>query len=124
ALSVRWSALAQARSTAPSQAGAAPLAIRTIREYTGLKINHIVIVDFSRFEDLIDAEGGIDIDVPKPILSNKFECPYDSKGGETWDCWRFSKGRQHRDGHRALIYSRIRENRLDPSESDFTRGAR
>ena len=28
------------------------------------------------------------------------------------------------DGERALIYSRIRENRLDPSENDLTRGAR
>ena len=28
------------------------------------------------------------------------------------------------DGRRALIYSRIRENRLDPGESDLTRGAR
>jgi LCP family protein required for cell wall assembly len=114
----------QAKINAAYQAGGAPLAIRTIREYTGLKINHIVIVDFSRFEELIDAEGGIDIDVPKPILSNRFDCPYDAKGCATWDGWRFSKGKQHMDGHRALIYSRIRENRLDPSETDFTRGAR
>ena len=28
------------------------------------------------------------------------------------------------DGRRALIYSRIRENRLNPRETDFTRGAR
>ena len=28
------------------------------------------------------------------------------------------------DGRRALIYSRIRENRLDPSENDLTRGER
>jgi anionic cell wall polymer biosynthesis LytR-Cps2A-Psr (LCP) family protein len=28
------------------------------------------------------------------------------------------------DGKRALVYSRIRENRLDPSDNDITRGAR
>ena len=28
------------------------------------------------------------------------------------------------NGERALIYSRIRENQLDPSETDVTRGAR
>jgi anionic cell wall polymer biosynthesis LytR-Cps2A-Psr (LCP) family protein len=28
------------------------------------------------------------------------------------------------DGRRALIYSRVRENRLDPGENDLTRGAR
>jgi hypothetical protein len=31
---------------------------------------------------------------------------------------------QHMDGERALVYSRIRENALDPAESDVTRGAR
>jgi LCP family protein required for cell wall assembly len=116
--------LGQAKINAAYQAGGAPLAIRTIREYTGLKINHVVIVDFSKFEDLIDAEGGIDVNVPAPILSNRFDCPYDAAGCAKWDGWRFSKGRQHMDGHRALIYSRIRENQLNPRESDFTRAAR
>jgi anionic cell wall polymer biosynthesis LytR-Cps2A-Psr (LCP) family protein len=31
---------------------------------------------------------------------------------------------QHMNGWRALVYSRIRENRLNPKESDVTRGAR
>ena len=31
---------------------------------------------------------------------------------------------QHMDGKRALIYSRIRENQLNPSDSDITRGLR
>src|SRR5262249_149046 len=34
------------------------------------------------------------------------------------------KGTQHMDGQQALIYSRIRVNRLDPGETDFTRQAR
>jgi len=106
------------------QAGGAPLAIRTIREFTGMPINHIVIVDFSKFEDLIDAEGGIDVNVPAPILSNRFDCPYDAAGCAKWDGWRFSKGNQHMNGQRALVYSRIRENQLNPRETDFTRGAR
>ena len=71
--------LGQAKINAAYQAGGAPLAIRTIREYTGLKINHVVIVDFSKFEDLIDAEGGIDVNVPAPILSNRFDCPYKAR---------------------------------------------
>ncbi|HZQ15436.1 MAG TPA: LCP family protein, partial [Gaiellaceae bacterium] len=41
-----------------------------------------------------------------------------------WPGWRFEKGPQHMDGKRALIYSRIRENMLDPAETDITRGAR
>jgi LCP family protein required for cell wall assembly len=107
------------------QAGGAPLAIRTIREFTGVKINHVVVVDFANFEDLIDAVGGVTIDVPKPILSNRFDCPFktEQRCGQ-WEGWRFAKGRQHMDGRRALIYARIRENRLDPGETDVIRAAR
>ena len=43
------------------------------------------------------------------------------RGCASWDGWRFAKGRQHMDGRRALVYSRIRENRLDPSDNDITR---
>ena len=79
-------------------------------------INHVVIVDFSNFEDLIDAVGGITVDVPQPILSNKFDCPYKTDAQcAAWQGWRFEKGTQHMDGRRALIYSRIRENRLEPA---------
>src|SRR5262249_5007213 len=72
----------------------------------------------------IDAVGGITIDVPAPILSNRFDCPYKPRQCQSWDGWRFAKGRQHMNGKRALIYARIRENRLNPRETDFTRAAR
>ncbi len=112
------------RINAAYQRGGAPLAIRTVREFTGLPIDHVAIVDFRRFKELIDSIGGIDITVPKPIQSNRFECPYDAAGCASWDGWRFAKGRQHMDGRRALVYSRIRENRLDPSDNDVTRTQR
>ena len=107
------------------QAGGATLAIQTIRKFTGLPVNHVVVVNFAAFKDLIDAIGGIDVNVPKPIRSNRFDCPYPTQARcEKWQGWRFAKGNQHMSGERALIYSRIRENALDPSESDVTRGAR
>lgn len=107
------------------QAGGAALAIKTVHEYTGIPIDHVVIVDFNSFKDLIDAEGGVTIDVPEPILSNRFDCPYSTEQRcQEWQGWRFHKGRQHMNGERALIYSRIRENRLNPGENDLTRGAR
>ena len=69
-----------------------------------------------RVRSLIDAVGGIDVNVPEPILSNRFDCPYqDAARCRQWQGWRFRKGVQHMDGHRALIYSRIRENRLNPA---------
>jgi polyisoprenyl-teichoic acid--peptidoglycan teichoic acid transferase len=107
------------------QSGGAALAIRTVHNFTGIPIDHVVILDFNSFKDLIDAEGGITIDVPKPILSNRFDCPYKTQARcLEWQGWRFAPGRQHMDGTRALIYSRVRENQLDPSETDLTRGAR
>src|SRR5262249_8773603 len=43
---------------------------------------------------------------------------------EQWKGWRFRRGTQHMNGQQALIYSRIRENQLDPGENDLTRAAR
>jgi len=107
------------------QFGGPRLAIRTIRAVTGIPINHIALVDFAQFQKLIDDLGGVTIDVPKKIRSNKFDCPFKTQAQcDRWPGWRFARGPQHMDGHRALIYSRIRENLLDPSESDATRAIR
>jgi LCP family protein required for cell wall assembly len=105
--------------------GGPTLAIRTVQSVTGLEINHVVVVDFSTFPEVIDALGGVTIDVPRPILSNRFECPRASDAAcSRWKGWRFKAGEQEMDGRRALIYARIRQNQLDPSESDITRGER
>jgi LCP family protein required for cell wall assembly len=111
---------------AAMQIGGPALVVRTIEGLTGdaLRINHVMIVDFAQFKELIDNVGGIDITVPAPILSNKFDCPYDAASCARCKGWRFAKGRQHMDGRRALIYSRIRENQLDPRDTDISRGGR
>jgi len=110
---------------AAMQIGGPALAIRTIHEFTGLPINHVVEINFADFKDLINALGGIDVNVPRPIRSNRFDCPYPTQARcDKWPGWRFPKGMQHMNGERALVYSRIRENLLDPAESDVTRGAR
>lgn len=113
------------KTNAAFQHGGATLALRTIRDLTGLDVNHVAVVDFDRFKELIDAVGGIEVDVPAPILSNRFDCPYPTpKRCAEWEGWRFAKGKQHMDGRRALVYSRIRENRLDLSETDLDRARR
>jgi LCP family protein required for cell wall assembly len=106
------------------QLGGPKLAVQTVDQLLGsqLPVNHVAIVDFSSFQKLIDAVGGIDVNVPENILSNRFDCPYSTATRcQQWQGWRFHKGVQHMDGHTALIYSRIRENRLDPSWTDFKR---
>jgi LCP family protein required for cell wall assembly len=107
------------------QIGGASLAIRTVRVFTDVEVNHVVVVDFDAFTKVIDKVGGVTIDVRKPILSNKFDCPYPTQARcDRWQGWRFAKGKQHMDGRRARVYSRIRENKLDPRETDITRGER
>lgn len=109
---------------AANQVGGPALTLATVKNLIGLPIDHVVVVDFDGFKDLIDAIGGIEVDVPKPILSNTFDCPYSRARCDEWEGWRFEQGPQHMDGRRALVYSRIRTNQLDPSDSDITRGNR
>jgi polyisoprenyl-teichoic acid--peptidoglycan teichoic acid transferase len=109
---------------AAMQIGGPKLAVQTLDALLGrgLPINHVVIVDFNQFEKLIDAVGGITVDVPENIVSNRFDCPYSTQARcLKWQGWRFHKGPTHMSGHQALIFSRVRENRLDASWTDFNR---
>ena len=107
---------------AAMQLGGPSLAIKTVAALTGMPVNHVVIVDFGSFEKLIDAVGGIDVNIPENILSNRFDCPYSTAARcQAWPGWRFHKGVQHLSGHQALIYSRIRENQLNPADTDISR---
>jgi LCP family protein required for cell wall assembly len=109
---------------AAMQFGGPKLAVQTLDALLGhaLPVNHVVLVDFNQFVKLIDAVGGITVNVPENILSNRFDCPYHTQQRcLQWKGWRFHKGATHLSGHEALIFSRIRENQLDPSWSDFDR---
>jgi len=108
------------------QVGGPRLAIQAVENATGhaIPINHVVLVNFGQFKDLIDAVGGIDIVVSERIQS-KFDCPYGTAARcARWPGWRFQPGRQHMSGQRALVYSRVRKNLLNPADSDITRGER
>ena len=109
---------------AAMQIGGPKLAIETADGLFGpaLQVNHVVVVDMASFVQLIDAVGGIDVNVPEKILSNRFDCPFAASRCSSWQGWRFDKGVQHMNGHRALIYSRVRENRLNPADTDVSRG--
>jgi LCP family protein required for cell wall assembly len=109
---------------AANQIGGPALTIATVRELTGLPIDHVVVFDFDGFRELIDALGGVEIDVPRRIQSNRFDCPYKPARCRTWDGWRFAKGTQHMDGRRALVYARVRTNQLNAADNDVTRGGR
>ncbi len=65
-----------AKINAAFQVGGPTLTLQTVKALTGIDVNHVAFVDFDRFQELIDAVGGIEVTVPRPILSNRFDCPY------------------------------------------------
>ena len=105
-------------------AGGLQLMIRTVREAFGFDLNHVILLDMTSFKQVIDAVGGIEVDVREPAVT-KHECPYASaEKCRRWGGWRFGRGRQHMDGKRARIYARIRNNELNSAEGDLNRTGR
>jgi LCP family protein required for cell wall assembly len=94
--------------------GGAPLLIRTINSLTGVPVNHIVLVNFAGFKELIDSLGGVTLYNKRKIVSSQ---PFDGHN------WVFPKGTITLDGRRALAYSRIRHT-TNPQDTDITRTER
>ena len=95
--------------------GGAPLTIKTIQQFLpGVKVNHILEVSFTNFPNLINALGGVDVNLKHCIRSNSFD-------GKVFH---LKRGEHHLNGIEALRYSRVRENRCNPKEDDRTRAAR
>jgi LCP family protein required for cell wall assembly len=86
--------------------GGAALQIKTIEQFLGIKIDHVAIVDFTGFEDLIDAVGGVEVDVPHKLCADISGGAGGGQGGVTL---RLHKGENTLDGEKALAYSRVRE---------------
>jgi len=86
--------------------GGAAAEIEAVEQFLGIEIDHVAIVDFTGFEDLIDAVGGVKVDVPHKICADISGGAGGGQGGFTL---RLGKGENTLDGERALIYARIRE---------------
>jgi len=81
----------------------------------GIPIHYYATVDLAGFVEMVDAVGGVDIDVKKP-LADPIYPGLDGKRG-----WSVLPGPHHFDGTDALAYARIRK---AVGESDLTRAAR
>jgi polyisoprenyl-teichoic acid--peptidoglycan teichoic acid transferase len=79
---------------------------QTVEEFLGIQINNYVVIDFKGFVNIIDAIGGIDIDVEKDMY---YSDPYDDNGLVI----DLQKGRQHLDGKKAIEYVRYRDEEGD-----------
>lgn len=89
--------------------GGAALTVKTVEKFLGIKIDHLAIVDFTGFENLINAVGGIEVDVPHRLCAEISGGAGHGQGGITL---RLHRGENALNGQTALAYSRVRE----PSE--------
>lgn len=98
--------------------GGTPLAVETIEQYTGIDINHVMIVSFEDFPALIDAMGGITYRGGCVVsrINGGFK-----NGGYTL---RLPAGKSHIDGDQALALARTRTNECAKDENDLTRARR
>lgn len=98
-----------------AEEGSGPAMVEeTIRENFDVPIDRYVRVNFEGFVAVVDAAGGVTIDVEHPFIDYDYPTPdYGTMVVE------FDTGVQHMDGERALQYARSRH-----ASTDFDRSAR
>jgi len=95
--------------------GGLALARQTVSATLGIPVQHAVSLDFNVFVTLIDAIGGVDVDVPYDISD-----PTYPDSGIGYDPFYLPAGQHHLDGATTLKYARTR---ATPG-GDFDRTAR
>ena len=88
----------------------------TIGDLLGIRIHYFAAINLTGFKQAIDAIGGVDITVERPIAD-----PVYSHDGIEGPGFYLDAGRYHMDGKLALAYVRSRHG---PGDSDFTRAER
>jgi LCP family protein required for cell wall assembly len=98
--------------------GGAALTIQTVKQYLGVDVDHVFLVNFANFPALIDAMGGIDYTGGCVVsrINGGFK-----NGGYTL---RLKRGTTHIDGRQALALARTRKNECNRREDDRTRARR
>lgn len=83
--------------------GGVDLAVRTVEDFLGISINYYAKMNFQQFEKLIDAIGGVDIEVEKPMY-------YRDRTDKLYI--RLTPGKHRLNGKDALGYVRFRHDPL------------
>ncbi|MFP8905276.1 LCP family protein [Streptomyces atacamensis] len=84
--------------------GGAACTIRTVENLTGIRVDHHLIVDFTGFENLVDAVGGVEVCLAEPVNDPEAHLVLDA-------------GPQRLDGEQALGYVRARKGIGDGSDT-------
>jgi LCP family protein required for cell wall assembly len=90
--------------------GGPSAAVQAVKQFLGVEVNHVMVVDFKGFPRLVDAVGGVDMNVPRTIST---------VAGGRGRIVVFKQGMYHFDGKYAMIYVRIRH-----ADDDFHRATR
>lgn len=96
----------EAKINAATAFGGIPLMVQTVEGYTGVRIDHVMLLDFAGFVEVTDALGGVDMNIEQTITSIH------------GDHRVFEEGTQHLTGEEALDYIRQRKQFAD---GDFAR---
>ncbi|HWC87096.1 MAG TPA: LCP family protein [Solirubrobacteraceae bacterium] len=95
--------------------GGPALTIKTVEQFTGLKINHVIIVNLANFPKFINAIGGIDVTTGR--ICSQISGGVQNGGFSLY----LRPGTHHLDGTQALTLARTRENKCNAASSDLTR---
>ena len=94
----------------PGEGEPGPRAIKTVLgSLIGVDIHYYAMVSLQGFVGLVDALGGVTIDVPAQIVDET----YPHEDGVTIEHVVIDAGNQHLSGHQALAYARIRRHADD-----------
>lgn len=98
--------------------GGSGLATQTVSGLLNLPIDYTIVTNFTGLKQLVDAVGGLDIDVKEPLIDSEYPCA----DNEYKACGiAIQPGLQHMDGARVLEYTRCRKGTCG---NDFGRAAR
>ncbi|MEU2776565.1 LCP family protein [Streptomyces sp. NPDC007162] len=85
--------------------GGSACTVRTVEKLTDIRVDHYAVVDFSGFKGVVDAVGGVQVCLTRPIHDKAAKL-------------RLPAGRVTLDGEQALGYVRARKSLGDGSDTD------
>ncbi len=98
------------------EGGGLILAKSTVESIIGQPVHYGLVIDFSGFMRIVDVLGGVEVDVERGFVDEKYpiagkeddECNGDLEYKCRYETIRFGKGVQTMDGETALIFARSR----------------
>ena len=102
--------------TAAYAYGGAAGTIREANQLLGIEISHYAEVNFGKLKELVDAVGGVDVEVTERIDDPDAD---GTSAHPEWPRVIIEEGEQHLDGNQALVFARSRAY----ADGDFTRTA-